>query len=139
MVEESIVNLLEQVVRSAYKTAGIARPSTVGRSSATLSTTLNSFSAGNGKIVCRCVTSLAKSEYPCTTCVECFAARLDRRSINTVRSYASVRLLRASWNRADRWWILPWTPDFPAIATTPVASARNLLKPHRAFDLAGLR
>jgi len=31
MVEESIVNLLEQVVRSAYKTAGIARPSTVGR------------------------------------------------------------------------------------------------------------
>ena len=31
MVEESIVNLLEQVVRSAYKTAGIARPSTVAR------------------------------------------------------------------------------------------------------------
>jgi hypothetical protein len=31
MVEESIVDLLEQVVRSAYKTAEIARPSTVGR------------------------------------------------------------------------------------------------------------
>lgn len=31
MVEESIVELLEQVVRSAYKTAATARPSTVGR------------------------------------------------------------------------------------------------------------
>lgn len=31
MVEESIVNLLEQVVRSAYKTAAIARPGIVGR------------------------------------------------------------------------------------------------------------
>ncbi len=31
MVEESIVGLLEHVVRSAHKTAAIARPSTVGR------------------------------------------------------------------------------------------------------------
>src|ERR1700722_370713 len=108
-------------------------------SSATLSTTLNSFSAGNGESSCRCGTSPTKSEYPFITCAECSVALLDLPSINTVRSCASAGLWRASWSRTNPLWILPWMRDSPATVTTPVPSARNLLKLHRAFEPAGLQ
>jgi len=134
MIEESIVDLLEQVVQSAYKTTAIVRSSIVGPRQRDMIHHIE-FILSRQWGECLSLRELA-NEVGISVYHLCrmFRRATDPPSINIVKNCASVALLRASWNLGDRWWILLWMRDFPAIATTPTPSARNLLGPRPASD-----
>ena len=137
MVEESVVSLLDQVVRSACKTAELTRPS-VGEKQRDIVHHIE-FVLSRQWGECLSLRDLA-NEVGISVYHLC---RLFRRATGSTlhqyrQSCASAGLLRASWNRRDLLSILPWTRDFPAIAITAVPSARNSLKPHRASESVGL-
>ena len=103
MIEESIVDLLEQVVQSAYKSRAIARSSIVGPKQREMIHHIE-FILSRQWGECLSLRKLA-NEVGISVYHLC---RMFRRATGSTlhqyrQKYASAGLLRASWNPGDRW------------------------------------